>query len=116
MTSADGIHRPMSSVPAEVMGTRHPVTIAGDSRLSKAYGGATDHVVNSIHHQAVDHVAPGFAAVAWAPDGTIEAIEPTDPSCRVLAVQWHPEKVVHEGDASLFAHFASEMVARRRNS
>ncbi len=110
MTTPDGIHRPIGSVPAEVMGTRHPVTIAAGSRLSAAYDGSTHHTVNSIHHQAVDAVAPGFRAVAWAPDGTIEAIEPTDVACRVLAVQWHPEKIVDEGDASLFRHFVDQMV------
>lgn len=110
MTTGDGIHRPISAAPDEVIGTRHSVRIAAGSRLSLAYGGMTEHVVNSIHHQAVDTVAPGFAAVAWAPDGTIEAIEPTDAACRVLAVQWHPEKIVHEGDESLFAHFVAEMV------
>jgi putative glutamine amidotransferase len=112
MTTADGIHRPISNVPAEVMGTRHPVSIAAGSRLSAAYGGLTSHTVNSIHHQAVSRVAPGFVDVAWAPDGTIEAIEPVDSTCRVLAVQWHPEKIVHEGDASLFDHFITEMVGR----
>ncbi len=110
MTSIDGLHRPISAVPTEVMGTRHPVNIAAGSRLSQAYGGMTRHTVNSIHHQAIDAVAPGFTAVAWAPDGTIEAIEPTDAACRVLAVQWHPEKIVHEGDGSLFTHFITGMV------
>ena len=112
MTSPDGMHRPISSSPTEVLGTRHPVQIAEGSRLSQAYGGATERTVNSIHHQAIDTVAPGFSAVAWAPDGTIEAIEPTDTACRVLAVQWHPEKIVHEGDGSLFTHFIAEMVGR----
>ena len=59
---------------------------------------------NSMHHQAVDIVAPGFVASALSdayprPDGTvdymIEAIEP-HPSGPyrghfILGVQWHPE-------------------------
>ncbi len=113
MTTPDGFHRPISDIAGETIAARHPLTIAADSRLSQAYGGATGHLVNSIHHQAVDRVADGFRAVAWAPDGTIEAIEPTDPRCPVLAVQWHPEKIVHEGDSALFGHFIAEMVRGR---
>ena len=55
-------------------------------------------------------MAPGFRAVAWAPDGTIEAIEPVDSDQLVLAVQWHPEKIVDEGDGVLFRYFIDEMV------
>lgn len=59
--------------------------------------------VPSYHHQAVaSH--PGYVPAAWAPDGTLEAME--DPSSRFrLAVQWHPE----EGeDPRLFeAHVAA---------
>jgi putative glutamine amidotransferase len=108
MTSADGPHRPISDLPDEVMGARHAITIEPGSRLAKAYG-STEHLVNSIHHQAIDRVAPGFRAVAWAPDGIVEAIEPIGDH-RVLAVQWHPEKIVNEGDHVLFEHFVREMV------
>jgi putative glutamine amidotransferase len=102
-------HPPISPIPDEVMALRHPVRIDPTSRLAAAYG-ATEHVVNSIHHQAIDRVADGFRAVAWAPDGIIEAIEPVDAALPVLAVQWHPEKIVNEGDRVLFSHFVAEMV------
>lgn len=108
-TSADGLHRPISDVPDEVMGERHAIEVLPGSRLAKAYG-THDRVVNSIHHQSIETVAPGFRAVAWAPDGTIEAIEPDDDSARVLAVQWHPEKIAHEGDDVLFRYFIDELV------
>ena len=110
ITVAGTQHPPISAVAAEVMGFRHPVTIDADSRLAKAYGGDVARLVNSIHHQAIDRVAPGYRAVAWAPDGVVEAIEPRDPSLRVLAVQWHPEKITGEGDHALFEHFVNEMV------
>lgn len=109
MTTADGLHRPISDVPDDVMAERHPIEVAIDSRLASAYG-ATERIVNSIHHQSIEQVAPGFRAVAWAPDGTIEAIEPDDPSARVLAVQWHPEKITAEGDDVLFRYFIDELV------
>ncbi|CAN5780146.1 gamma-glutamyl-gamma-aminobutyrate hydrolase family protein [soil metagenome] len=110
VTEAGGVHPPISDVPTEVLALRHPITIATGSRLAKAYGGATEWVVNSIHHQGLDVVAPGFHAVAWASDGLIEAIEPDDPGRSVLAVQWHPEKITDEGDRALFDHFVHEMV------
>lgn len=57
-----------------------------------------DHVtVHCHHHQAVvDH--PGFEAVAWADDGTVEAMERVGGRFWV-GVQWHPEETV---DAGLF--------------
>jgi putative glutamine amidotransferase len=40
--------------------------------------------------------------VAWAPDGTIEAIEDDGPTL-FLGVQWHAETLVHHGrHAALF--------------
>jgi putative glutamine amidotransferase len=67
----------------------HSVTIRPASRLAAVLG--TTHLsVNSFHHQAVDRLGSGLRACAWAPDGTIEAIE--DPGQTfVLAVQWHAE-------------------------
>lgn len=67
----------------------HPVTILPTSRLAAVLG-MTRLSVNSFHHQAVDRLGSGLRACAWAPDGTIEAIE--DPAeSFVLAVQWHAE-------------------------
>jgi putative glutamine amidotransferase len=108
-TSAEGIHQPISSIPTEVMGARHSVEIEPSSRLAAAYK-CTQRIVNSIHHQSIDEVAPGFKVVARAPDGTIEAIEPDDQSARVLAVQWHPEKITAEGDDVLFTYFINDLV------
>jgi putative glutamine amidotransferase len=74
-----------------------PVTvrIAADSLLHDLVGDGLG--VHCHHHQAVrDH--PGYTAVAWAEDGTLEAMEqPGDRFC--LAVQWHPEMTT---DAGLF--------------
>jgi putative glutamine amidotransferase len=67
----------------------HKVKIEPESRLAEALG-ATELEVNSLHHQAVCDAAPGTRAVAWADDGTIEAIE-LGATTRVVAVQWHPE-------------------------
>jgi putative glutamine amidotransferase len=45
---------------------------------------------NTFHHQAVRDVAEGLVAVAYAADGTVEAVE-APPYVFVLGVQWHPE-------------------------
>ena len=67
----------------------HRVKLEPDSHLAEALG-ATEVEVNSLHHQAVCEAAPGTRAVAWAEDGTVEAIELAG-SPHVVAVQWHPE-------------------------
>jgi putative glutamine amidotransferase len=50
-------------------------------------------MVNSFHHQAVDELGEDLVATAWAPDGTIEAIEDRRHPF-LLAVQWHAETLV----------------------
>ena len=74
-----------------------PVVVESNSLIAKATG-ATDLMVNSIHHQAVKDLAPGFRAVAWANDGIIEGIEHEDERWPLLAVQWHPEYLSSNSD------------------
>lgn len=47
--------------------------------------------VPTYHHQAVDRLGDGLVVSAHAADGTVEAIEPAEPTGWVLGVQWHPE-------------------------
>lgn len=74
-----------------------PVTVESSSLIAKAIG-ATDLMVNSIHHQAVRDLAPAFRAVAWANDGVIEGIQHEDEAWPLLAVQWHPEYLSSNSD------------------
>jgi len=46
--------------------------------------------VDCHHHQALDRIAAGLTASAWAEDGVLEAVEAADRRF-CLAVQWHPE-------------------------
>ncbi len=96
----------------------HEVEITPGSRLHEAVG-VVELGVNSIHHQAVDQVAPGLCVVAAAPDGTIEAVEATD-GRPVLAVQWHPEYLApapeHEAQRAVFEWFVAQAAAHRRGS
>jgi putative glutamine amidotransferase len=67
----------------------HPVRIEPGCALAGLLG-AAELEVASWHHQAIDRLGDGLRAVAWAADGTVEAVElPGRPE--VLAVQWHPE-------------------------
>lgn len=73
----------------------HDVTVAAGSALADALG--TEKLsVRSSHHQAVDALGEGLAAVAHAPDGVIEAVEHA--SAPLWAVQWHPEDEGAAGD------------------
>lgn len=70
----------------------HPVEFVPGSRLAQLYPGRPRTVANSIHHQGIKDLAPGFVAEAHCPeDGVIEAIRRTTPGAYVAGVQWHPE-------------------------
>lgn len=58
---------------------------------------------NSLHHQSISAMAPGFTISAKTRDGVIEGIEKMDPSF-VLGVQWHPE-LMYERDPLMFELF-----------
>jgi putative glutamine amidotransferase len=83
----------------------HPIRLAPGSRLAASFGG-TEAMVNSMHHQGVDTLAPTLEATAWAPDGLVEAVESRGSAFQV-GVQWHPEMLMdsHEGTRKLFEAF-----------
>lgn len=91
--------------------THHSVRIAEDSRLA-ALLGACEVSVASWHHQAIDRLGAGLRAVAWAYDGTIEAVE-ADAHPELWAIQWHPELQVDEPDGRQRRLFEA-LVARSR--
>ena len=67
----------------------HNVKLKAGSRMAAIFE-RDEFDVTSWHHQALRGAAPGFEAVAHAPDGTIEAIEMVSHRW-LIAVQWHPE-------------------------
>ena len=81
----------------------HLVETASRSRVRRALGGPKLEV-NSFHHQAVRTLGRDLVATAWAPDGTIEAVE-GQVSRLVLGVQWHAEGL--EAHAPLFELLAA---------
>lgn len=93
-------HGPRPKVLDEILALRHPLEINSGTRLGDILGTASREV-NTTHHQAIRDLAPGFTATAFAPDGTIEAIESTNRSY-VVGVQWHPEKLEAPDNQELF--------------
>ncbi len=92
-----------------------PVVLDPACRVAEAIG-ETALMVNSIHHQAVRDVAPGFRAVGSAGDGVIEAIEADDPEWPLLAVQWHPEYLSHRDDPNSHALFDALIASARHHA
>jgi putative glutamine amidotransferase len=82
--------------------------------------GVTETRVNSFHHQAMDVLGEGLRAVAWAPDGVIEAVDAPG-SQYVVGVQWHAEGLANVGEhLRLFPSFVeaarAHAVVRRRQT
>ena len=72
----------------------HEVDIVAGTRLARLYPGLPRVTVNSIHHQGIKRIAPGFDIEAWSyPDGVPEAIRRSAHQGRgyIAATQWHPE-------------------------
>ena len=72
----------------------HDVEFVAGSKLASLYPQMKVAKVNSVHHQGIKDLAPGFVVEATSPDdGIIEAIRrPAAPGkSYIAAVQWHPE-------------------------
>jgi putative glutamine amidotransferase len=96
------------------------VDILPGSRLAGLYPELSRAKVNSIHHQAIKDLAPGFVVEAVSnEDGLIEAIRRGDAGKPYLAaVQWHPE--FHHSlsdtidDAALLEDFLAAATAAKK--
>lgn len=75
----------------------HELEPVPGSRLEQLLSGSVGRRINSIHHQGIKRLAPGFVAEAHCPDdGLIEAIRHQGEAW-IAGVQWHPElHVPHE--------------------
>ena len=94
---------------------RHPVVLSDGTGLGEALRGVRE--VNSSHHQAVrpDAIGRGLRVVARTPGGIIEALESDRREDRIVAVQWHPERLAAADPASgrLLAHLLAVARAGR---
>lgn len=71
-------------------GPAHEVNLAKGGMLASITGKERT-VVNSLHAQGIDRLAPSLMVEATAPDGTIEAVSLGGAKNFLLGVQWHPE-------------------------
>ncbi len=69
---------------------RHGLDVELGSLMERVYGDGEIRV-NSMHHMAVDDIAPDFAATARCPDGIVEAIECRLEDWLAIGTQFHPE-------------------------
>jgi putative glutamine amidotransferase len=91
----------------------HPVTLEPGSRLAALFAREELPAVPSWHHQAVRRLGEGLLPVAFAPDGTVEALELREAPF-LTAVQWHPELEIGPGSPQrlLFAALVRDAAAR----
>ena len=84
----------------------HYVYHSSLSRLDffyQLYGNST--LVNSAHHQAIEHPGDHLIPVCRAGDNVIEGL--MHDSLPILAVQWHPERILKSGGDILLQYFLS---------
>ncbi|WP_073489987.1 gamma-glutamyl-gamma-aminobutyrate hydrolase family protein [Streptoalloteichus hindustanus] len=74
---------------------RTAVRVAEGSGLARRVGRRC--LVSCYHHQAVARLGAGLTPVAWAEDGTVEAVEDAGREF-VVGVQWHPEQDAEEAE------------------
>ncbi len=98
----------------------HEVDIVPGTRLAQLYPQQSRVVVNSIHHQGIKRLAPGFDIEAWSwPDAVPEAIRrnPRQGRGYIAATQWHPEFRARDGavldDTPLLQDFLAACQAAR---
>jgi putative glutamine amidotransferase len=103
-TTEDKIHRVYvdgGTGLADVLGQ-------GAAGLGRDVNGLRNGVVNSAHHQAVERLGAGLRVNCRAEDGTVEGIEWSEPEGKpfLLAVQWHPERMLANGVGDAVLHRA----------
>jgi putative glutamine amidotransferase len=84
---------------------RHTLELVPGSIMDRVYGDG-ELRVNSMHHMAIDEVAPGFEVTARCPDGVVEAIESRMEDWFAFGTQFHPEASTASAlDARIFEEF-----------
>lgn len=96
----------------EFDGHIHTVRTGDPSILADVFE-VEEFVQNSAHHQGIRDLSPDLTAVAWAPDGLVEAVEyRADGAAWTCGVQWHPERKIEEPSGTngrLFRVFGDEV-------
>lgn len=91
---------------------RHALEVEPGSLMERVYGEGEVRV-NSMHHMAVDEVAPGFVVTARCPDGVVEAIESRRDDWFAFGTQFHPESDSASAlDLGIFEQFVAGVTGR----
>lgn len=78
-------------------------TLSHDDFFYQLYGYSTQ--VNSAHHQAIDQPGNDLIPVCRAGDNVIEGL--MHRTLPIMAVQWHPERILKSGGDTLLQYFLS---------
>jgi len=112
-------HRRTPGDPIEkVFAPRHMIDLTPGGLLERRLG-TTQVMVNSLHGQGIDQLAPSLTVEATADDGLIEAVRLRVDQTFVLGVQWHAEWNFESDPVSRavfgsFAEAVAERALRRR--
>ena len=104
---------PRSPEAAVRVAKRHEVRLEPGGILRRLAGRETI-MVNSLHNEGIDRLAPGLVPEGIAPDGTVEAVRVAAARGWTLGLQWHPEADAETDTVSraLFAAFGAAVRAR----
>jgi putative glutamine amidotransferase len=111
-------HRENQTVPHENQyAPVHSINITPNGLVATILDGIKEMMVNSLHGQGIDQLAPGLQIEAVADDGLIEAFSVTNAPGFTLAMQWHPEWKITENPYSmkLFGAFGAACREFQRN-
>jgi len=107
-------HREPDNEPLEVQyAPSHPLHVQPGGVLD-GLGLPREILVNSIHGQGVQRLAPGLRVEALAPDGLIESFSVVGAKSFALGVQWHPEWQVRSNPNYLAIFQAFGEACRKR--
>ena len=91
---------------------RHALVVEPGTLMERVFGEGEIRV-NSMHHMAIDEVAPGFMVTARCPDGVIEAIESATKEWFAIGTQFHPESDSASAlDLRIFEEFVDAIATR----
>lgn len=95
-------HRENQTMPHEHQyAPVHAVHIQPGGRIANILDDVQEMMVNSLHGQGIDQLAPGLQIEAIADDGLVEAFSVVNSPGFTLAMQWHPEWKVTENPNSM---------------
>lgn len=99
--------------PDEQYRAAHQVMLTPGGMIASVLQSDADIMVNSLHGQGIDRLAPGLRVEARAEDGLIEAYSVESAAGFALAVQWHPEWRIKENPVSMKLYAAFGAACRK---